>query len=331
MDEEKRKTLGRVIILGLVILGFILLFLWATILNRGTIRITAEAPFTVLTIDGKQIICEKSPCEITQKRGLKDLILVKEEHQSIPIAVTVKLWRTVDIEVEFQINPYIQTISEIPEPEKEITYELIYEEDNHIYKLVDSQDDQERALVYFQKEILSPLIFGSEKGALVIDLDKGFTAYKVDIQGKDREKIEDFDFTKTINGIWSIDGKSFAFTQEDSASVWVLDTENEIHELSLEKDNTKYAWTYTGDLFFITKQEVQSQVATGIYLNEIKVLSSVSDSVYTFGKYHPEAQVYVKIENSSEITQLPNVMVTANNGAMVYFQSGEEKYRLILK
>jgi hypothetical protein len=313
MELERRRSLALGIILGLIILGAIFLFLWGIYLNRGTISITADPPFTVITTDGKQTQCESSPCKITQKIGLRDLILVKQGHESISTEITVKLWRTVDLEVEFQVNPYIESIEKLPESDEEINYEIVFDEQTQNYKLISSTDDQKRAIVYFQKKISSPLIFSSEFSALIVDQKSNLT-YRIDILGAEREVVQDFDFSEIENGIWSQEGSRFAFTQTDSPYVWLLDENNEVKETSFNKEKTSYAWTYSGNLFFITNDE------------------TISNTIgYTFGEYNPQDDSYSIIESFSEIQSLPDVLIPSNNGRIIYFQIGEEAFKLILK
>jgi len=307
MEREKKKVLALAILIGFAIIGAIFIFLWGTYLNRGTIRIIANPPFNVITLEG-ETLCDTSPCEIVWKTGVQDLILTKTGYQNISTEVTVKLWRTVDLELEFIANPYIESTDNFPEPEGEIQYEIIFDDSNKTYKLVKADDDQGRVVVYFQKEIKNPLIFGSENGALVIDTEESALAYKIDIKNAERERVDE-DFRNVEEGAWSNDGEKFAFATSDSDYIYVLDQNNVISQLSLEKENTVHAWTYNGDLFYATFE----------------------NSGYIFGEYDPETKSYTQIFSFSELSGLPDIVIPANNGKKIYFQIGEEKYVLILE
>ncbi len=316
MDREKRGALAFGIILGLIIIGSAFLFLWGTYLNRGTIVISGDTPFQVLTIDGKTTLCSTSPCKIVQKSGLKDFILIKEGYRSISTEVVVKLWREVEMKADFEINPYIQQTEVFPGIEKEITYEIVFDKEKNIYKLADSKDPQKKAIIYFQKEITSPLIFGSQSAALVVDTSKENSAYKVDTVLFEREKIDNFDFRNIEKGTWSNDGENFAFSLNASDSIWVLNKENIVSELSIKKENSIYTWAYNGNLLFVTNQNTETGEVT---------------SIYSFVEYDPLTSSYQNVGTFSEVTALPNLLIPANNGGIIYFQIGEIKYRLILK
>lgn len=316
MDREKRGALTFGIILGLIIVSAIFLFLWGAYLNRGTIRIIGEVPFKVLTIDGKETLCEISPCEIVQKRGLRDLIITKEGYRSLSEEAVVKLWRTVDLEVKFEIIPYIQKTEEFPIIEEEIVYKIIFDDENDIYKLIDSKDAQSRAIVYFQKEIVDPIIFGSDSYALVVDKSKKNSAYKIDIFSKTREKNDNFDFRNIEKGLWSNDGKNFAFSLSDSDYIYVLSGNNLVEQLSLKKENSIYAWKYDNTLLLITNQNLDTEETS---------------TTYDFIEFDPEISSYQQMGSFAEIISLPDLLIPANNGGMIYFKIGEEKFRLILR
>ena len=213
-----------------------------------------------------------------------------------------------DLELKFIANPYIESTDKFPEPEKEIQYEIIFDDSNKTYKLIKADDDQERAIAYFQKEIKNPLIFGSENGALIIDMEEEAIAYKIDIKNAERERIDE-ELRNVEEGTWSNDGEKFAFTTSDSGYLYVLGRDNAVSQLSLEKENTVYAWTYNGDLFYATFE----------------------NSGYVFGEYDPEAESYTQRFSSLELSGLPNIIIPANNGKKIYFQIGEGKYVLILE
>lgn len=316
MDREKRGALAFGIILGLIILGSVFLFLWGTYLDRGTILISGDAPFQVLTIDGKTTFCETSPCKLVQKSGLKDLILTKEGYRSVSTEVVVKLWKSVDLKVNFEINPYIQQTEVFPEIEEEIIYSIVFDKEKNIYKLVDSQDPQKNAIVFFQKEIASPLIFGSSSAVLIVDTSEENSAYKVDTILFEREKIDNFDFRNIEKGTWSNDGENFAFSLSDSGSVWILNKDNIVSELYIKKENAIYTWAYNGNLLFVTNQNTETGEVT---------------SIYSFVEYNPLTSSYQNIGTFSEVISLPNLLIPANNGGIIYFQIGDIKYRLILR
>jgi hypothetical protein len=304
MERERKRTIALVVVIGLAIVGAAFIFLWGIYLNRGTVNIIATPPFKVVTIE-EEIICDLSPCEIVRKRGITDLILSKSGFQDISASVNVKLWSTVDLEVKFMINPYIEATEAFPEADPIVFYEIMLDEQTNSYKLVVAGDDQERAIVYFLKEISFPTIFGSEKAALILDDD---IAYKIDIENAERDRVKE-DFSAIEDGTWSSSGEKFAYTTSDSSYVQVLDQYNNVYETELLKENTIYTWDYGNDLLYVSSQE----------------------NSYDFGVFNPEAESYTGIYSTTEFAELPNTLIPTNSGSRIYFKVGDEKFALILE
>lgn len=304
MEREKKKTIALAVLIGLAIISAIFIFLWGAYLNRGTVNIIATPPFKVITLED-EYICDVSPCEIVMKRGLTDMILSKAGYQDISTSVDVKLWDTVDLQVKFLINPYIEATEAFPEPDPEIEYEIVLDEQTNSYKLVMKNDDQQRPIVYFLNKITPSQIFGSENGALIVE---DGIAYKINIENAERDRINE-DFSTIEDGVWSNSGDKFAYTTSNSSFIQILDQFNETYETELLKENTVYTWTYDNDLLYITFQ----------------------DDIYIFGIFNPEGGSYTQFFTSSEFTQLPNTVIPTNNGSRIYFKIGDEKFVLILE
>ncbi|MBD3360890.1 PEGA domain-containing protein [Candidatus Peregrinibacteria bacterium] len=333
MDREKKKILFFGGILGLIILISILYFLWGSFINRGTILIHSDPPFTVEFFGGETYECETSPCEIKQKIGTKSVILSKEGYKTIVKEIKIGLWQTTEIDIDFEIIPYLVEIENLPDLEEEKKYSIVFDEIQKMYKLVNAEDMQKRAIVYFQKEIIQPQVFGSENKVLLISQNSDpLTAYVIDIIKKTREKITDPNLRNITEGSWSRSGKYFVFSKEKSEFLWILESKNSIKKLDLKTNETAYAWTYDGDLHFITHQGTEPRAQMGKYGNNyINIFTSVSDYGFTIGEYHPDENSYTKIEVFSEISEVPDSLIPASNGQIIYFQSGENKYKIILK
>jgi hypothetical protein len=332
MDREKKRTIALIVLIGVAILGAILYFIWGNFINKGKIKIVADPPFEVQIVEREDVECTVSPCEITQKTGTLDLIFTKDGYKTFSKEVEVNLFKTTELNIEFEAIPYILKTESIPEPEKEINYEIVFDEENQMFKLVNSDDSLKRTIVFFQKEIKDPLIFGSEKAALIIDRSSGEKiAYRVDTVTKSREGITDFDFKNIIEGKWSNDGENFVFITRDSDYLWLINSDNGIKQLSILKENSKYAWISLGSLVFITQQGTTIAEKEGEYSDYVEVMPEKSGLGYMFGQYHPDENSYTKIKDFSfsEIPELPLFFIPAGNGKIIYFQVGEEKYKLI--
>ncbi len=330
MDEDKRKSLALAIFLGIIILSLALLYLWGAFLNRGKISFIGEPPFTVEVFGIEQLFCETSPCITKQKSGIKDLIIYKEGYQVILDTVDVPLWRTVEYPIDFNIEPYLTAVDELPALLPPPNYLLTYAEENGMYKLVDEADSQNRPIVFFPKEVKEPRIFGSEKGALIIEGNSG-TAYKVNITQKQKGKIENNKLTDIETGIVSPNGKNFLFFREDFNKTFILNAQNELYELDLDRYSANFAWTSDDQLIFITNQEFQSTSSNGQYTNYIQPLDSTSPINYTFGFYHPEENSFSEITVTDQITAFPTALIPAGNNAKIYFNTADGNFALNLK
>lgn len=320
--RESRRMRAFAIIVILIIVLAILLFLWGTILNRGTLRIIGEAPFTVEIFDGETINCTLSPCEIKQKRGIKDLIIRKENYETLVLSATVKLWRTVDFPVQFKLTPQITKAENWPDDSDYVEYKLVLDTRNGMQKLIRADDDRGIPIVYFPDSLTEAKLIGSAGFVLAVSDED---IYKVNVQSKTRQKILAADFKGVTDGKWSLDGKYFAFTVEGSDYVWLLDNTDKTMKLNLAVTADQFAWTYDNSLIFVTDQAYKSE-AGGVAL-----LSEKSPDSFTFGFYYPDKNSYTRIETFSEISSMPTQLTTTASGNAVYFRSGEENFKIILE
>ena len=322
MDRERKQAIFSLSVLGIIILGFVFWFIWGNYLDKGTVLITAQEPFSVEITQGGFVDCPTSPCEIKIKSGPQSLLIKKEGFKSKLVDLDVMRWETVTANVDLEVVPYVVETDIYPEVQKK-NYELVYNQQNGSFKLVDSNDANKRDIVYFQKEIKSPKIFGSEKAVLIIDESAPiFTAYRINLETKERVKVEDQNLIITIrSGEWSFSGDYFAFTAADSNNIWLLNKENNISALDLTADIKQTAWTYNDKLIFATKQKV-----------EAGKISAEESEKYSIGIYYPVEKNYALLMDLSTITeQAPINLISLTSGNEVYFQAGNKNYKLILK
>jgi len=327
MDEDKNKMLFFGIMLGLIIIVAAGYFVWSNFISRGTLRLLGPAPFTVEIVLGETIECSTSPCDIKGKSGNIQLIITKEGYDSVVGTFKIGRWKTTDVELNFELIPYLEEVFVIPNEIEKYRYEIDFDEAKNLHKLFDAKDPLKRAIVYFQKKIKNPKIFGGESEALVIDKDASEnTAYRVDLASKTRDIIDDYDFSNTENGVWSDNGDYFVFEEEGLNNLVLLDKNNETKNLVLMKDLTRFAWIYNDDLFFVTSQD--SSVGEGN--GEIFSPPSSGGGV-TFGGYDPAVNAYYRVAGFTGINSLPDKFIPAQSGQIVYFSVEGKKYRLILK
>lgn len=328
--SRRMKSFGFIVIFVLVLA--ILLFLWGTFINRGTLAIVGDAPFTVEIFGGEVFVCELSPCEIKQKRGLKDLLIRKEGYETIVTTARVKLWQSVGVPVEFQIIPQIIKTDFWPEVEDQVEYELVLDSKNGMQKLIKTNNERQTPVVYFPDSLNESTLIGSPDFVLIMS---GNDVYKVDVKSKTRNKIQAAFSGKIASGKWSIDGKYIALVQENSPYIWLLDESGNLKQLDLIANIDQVAWIYDNSLIFATDQSYRSTSQAGQYGNSyFELLAEKSTTGFTFGTYHPDEDAYSKIETFTEISAMPWDLTATATGDIVYFRSGDSEdanFRIILR
>jgi hypothetical protein len=333
MEIEQRRSLALGIIIAVVIISAVIYFFWGALINKGTIQILADPPFTVEVFGDESFSCEDSPCEIKQKTGLKDLILSKEGHKTIITEAEVNLWRTTLLKIDFELIPKIAKTAFAPENQNETKYNLVMDDKNGMQKLVKEDDGSGIAIVYFQKPLKNAKIFGSKNKALI--LSKSVSAvdvYEIDIRKKTRNKISDENLGKIVDGAWSYDGKYFVFEKENSNHLWLFDSVvGAAKQLAVSGNVSKTSWIYDGGLVFVTDQGYKSESVGGKYgENYMKLMDVKSVTTFIVGIYHPDEDSYTKIELTDKISKMPDKLIATGNGQNIYFKLGEEIFQIIL-
>lgn len=307
-----------------MIVGSVFYFLWGTILNKGKIVLTGETPFEVNVYEAGEYTCEKSPCEIEQKIGVKNLIIQKEGREDLLIEVDVPFWGEAEHEIKFKFIPYLVKVDEIPALDSKKEFEITFDNKNKYYRLSEANSLVDEPIVFFQKEIKSPIIFGNDRSVLVID-GEDYEAYKVDRASNSRDKISG-DFEGITKGSWSEDGSMFVFETKKTSNISVITKTNQIKALDIQREGTVYEWAYGSSIFFVTDQIFAPSTDTGKYSNYITVVDEITTD-YSFGIYHSDEDTYSQIKNTS-IVNSPTELIPASNGKIIYFEIGEEKFAL---
>jgi len=323
-DSKKMARFGLFIVLVLLFaLGF---FIWGFI-AKGTLVLSAEAPFSVKILDGDTIECAISPCEIRLKIGTAQAFISKEGYKSLFIEPEIKLWKKTDVNLIFQLLPTLIETDVLPGITKEKQYSL--EDENGSQKLIDSTDPSGTAIVYFQKELNAPRIFGHNDFVLILDKN----IYKVNTKAKTREELKLTDLTGIIDGKWSASGEYFIFSKKDSLNLWLLDSEKEeIYKLNISSPLNLVQWFYDDTLVFGTDQTYNTATGLDDFGNGYTdFLDSYSSSEFTFGFFYPHNKTYSRLASFSEITQAPDELIALANGESIYLKIGEKNFRIILR
>lgn len=204
-----------------VILGA-LFVIFAVFLNRGTLTISAEPPFTLEIDQFRTEVCTVSPCSIVLAPGEYTLTLSKEGYRGITREVSVPLGGEQTEEVVFTFIPYIvelgmddelgyfgvPVIQETGLPDQYFTEEnfISYIKRNpengrqtlYFREIVDGVPGDETVAASFIRDLENYLVvpvLDKEQKILVIDRTEAKSAlYLVDIGEKSRDNILEFPF-----------------------------------------------------------------------------------------------------------------------------------------
>lgn len=297
MDEEKRRSAGLGTILVLIVVISAGWFMWANLLNFGKVQVYAETPFSVETESGEIFVCAQSPCEIKQKIGRKNLVVSKEGLDSEVESVRFRLWRTVDLEVEFDFQPTLSEVDSYEAIDNSLQLELEYRASSDLQALVDEDGDD---ILFFPEVLTNPRIFASDKSALILSPDGN---YRVDIQGKTRNSIAPLDI---FQAKWSLDGTHLLFQSEENGPLSVLDQESEVIEFISEQSFEQLHWTADNQLAFLGE-------GTTLHFADLT------------------GEVVEIIDFILDDELQPENLYMQPNGAAAYFSASGQAYRLMLR
>lgn len=322
MNTEDKKTLGVAILLGLVVSFSILAIVWNAFLNKGRIKINAQAPYSVEIFGVDQVQCKNNPCEIGSKAGEKTLILEKAGYKTKVQDVNFPLWRTNEINIEFEIIPYIKEVTLIPKEGKEEIYEITKDESSKFYKLVSSTSP--KPLAYFPSKITSPKIFGTKNAVVILDSENS-SMYKVDLDINSRVAIN-VDLPKIASAQLSEDKNNLLITEAETGRYWLLDLENqEIFELEFLENDTNFAWM--GDqIIFATKLGVQTDE-----LGNSTIVSEVSELGVNVVQYDTKTKNIKFLTRIQEAKTTPIKIIPTTNQQVIYFTLDEKNLALFIK
>ncbi len=320
MDREDRRKIAFISLLVLGALAAIFFFLWENYLNKGSIVFEGEAPFSVEVFGVDQFECPTSSCTIEQKIGEKGLIITKDGYSSILMDVKVPLWSKEIVKLEFRALPTFSDTNTLPKTE-DYTYSIAYSESDDLNKLFLDTDPAQRAIVFFPKTLLDPVLFGSKNHVLVVEKGRENSTYLVDVRNKSKEKIS-LDFSTIESGDFSKSGDFFIFATSDSDNLMIY-SNSKITPTQFKKDAVRYYWIDDDKLAFVT-----TQIASGSGNNEDSnnIFLSTEDSGYaiSFGIFTPTTDSYSLLESYDQQVALPEVFLAGSNGKILYFKNGEQ-------
>jgi len=330
MEEETKRMRALAFILIMIVILASGFFMWSFI-NRGTINFMGDAPFIIEDYDGKIYECESSPCKIKMKASYQNLKFYKEGFDNIYGSIDLGIFDEIDFEVDFAIIAAVTTAESLPTVNTK-NYALLFDENRNMQKLVESDDEDERPIVYFKRTIDNPIVISSNDHAIVIDdKDSNSEFYKVDIRSKARKGIDNEDLITIIDGKISLDGRYLVFNKSNSDYLWILDTEtNEATESIIMTGINNVDWDYLNRLIFVTDQKHSTNSLSAEYTGDIILSSEKSNESYLFAYYLIEENGYYSILNFDEISNSPTDFIMTKNGKIIYFSADGQNFKIIL-
>ena len=323
-EEEAKKRRRKILFLLIILFLPILYYIWFIFLDFGKVMIHGEAPFKAEIFGGETFYCNDSPCEIKQKTGTAQLIVSKENFQQNLMEIDFKLWAKSDYTAIFKVNPYIEKTDTIPEKDKEFSYDIMFDDETKSYKLFDKSDAEKIALTYFPEEIKNPKIFGSKYSVIIVrsttsGISRGQKstissiqtqeAYLVNLSTKTKTPLPDFDFSFITEWKFSPDGSFFQFQTSDSNYWWTMD-------LSQKTISTP------------TPTKIENTLKTDwIYGNKIVFISqNFSANIYDLRQ-----DKFENLGTFSEMKEYPLNIIAGANGGVIYIETKNQKFRIILR
>lgn len=361
MNPQKKAVIFFFFILGLCV--FILL--WMTVLNQGTVVISAEAPYQVEAFGSKvkgleKISCGSNPCIFKLRSGKFTLVFKKEGYFEEKREISLKRGKQERLEINFQFIPKITEV----EGEEEIFEEAIsfdpsafsfleeslawsFNQNQIFYLGINPETKRQTLFAYdlsqgegesepiavFMREIERAQIFPapSLKELILADqTERENTLYLINLGEKSRTKLADF--SNVTDLLWSGDGKKLVVetlkTRTGEITLWLWDLESsEKLELALKTPLEKVAWDENDDLVFATKQNLETdlQGKPGSPSGFLEFLKEESE-YFVLGQYQVENDFYRYLASGEEL-DFDSLRFKQKEGK-VYLKSGNKVYVL---
>ena len=174
-----------VLIGGITLLLCLFSFLWIVLLNKGTLSISGDVPFSVsaqgpaLKIP-EEITCGETPCPFMLPQGEYKLTFSKQNYFEETLSATVKRGDTTSLSVDFQFIPTVESIGDYeafktfftkPSPEADFRFEMdsTYNKQKLVY--ANPTTFLSTVWAYFDRPLEKPLVFPSPtlRHAIVVD------------------------------------------------------------------------------------------------------------------------------------------------------------------
>lgn len=156
------------------------LALYGFLVNYGTLKITAFAPYT-LSVGKETVECPAPECTLKLTPGIYFAAIRKDGYEEIRMPVIIKRWRTLEQNVEFKFAPILTELDKWPEIAEEKTYFL---RDNSVLMQGDKQ------ITVFPRPFKNPIVLSYGVFTLIYEINDGvMSAYIVNGALKEKWRI----------------------------------------------------------------------------------------------------------------------------------------------
>lgn len=237
-------------------------------LDQAKLFIEAEPPYSVTVLNEGLYPCSSSPCRIDLIKGDYDILLKKEGYRDIQYKVTLGRRSNVVEKFEFELIPYIETLSadegeSVFIQEEETAY--LEQKPGRKQALYIKSGDEDVVAAYFNIPIEDYDIKSMNDGKIIAVVEHGEKdlIYLVDTEKKSRTKIAKSDFeikniSCSYNGKWCI---------YESESTFIVNTETgeAKSDENLNIPVAQTAWSGDGKLFLVAKYKSEGESDEDLY------------------------------------------------------------------
>jgi hypothetical protein len=315
VTEETKKRIG--LIVGIIIvIGGAMFMIFAFFLNKGTLIVTAKAPY-LISIEGvKSVACQTEICPVTVAPGRYEITVKKESYRDVPRLVSVPIGGEAKEEIAFQLIPTITLLGDekalnlfaTPTIQKEEIPQAPLFYDNNYVLYIERDTTTHRQTLYVrsiengklgEKTVVTSFIRDlknytfvasmekNNKIALIDTDDTGSTLYMIDLKEKARTNILTYPFIKDLK--------------------WLPGTEDFIFEGRAEGESSDSIYLYSASQKKAQKLELKTSIKNVVPVNQNELVAATIQKV-TGDVAQPEGKLVVLGENEST----PNALTSSS-------------------
>ncbi len=328
-------------------------FVWIVVLDKGTLTVVGETPYSI-EVDGGNLKvsekknCSSDRCSLSVPKGDYEVTLTKTGYFDESRSVSILRQQATTLEVAFTFIPTVESLGNLEtvpqtlalsfeeeDPSEAFTFEwdATYEKQHLVY--TDPETDESTTWAYFDRTLTDPLVIPHPdlEKALVVDREGGaHSLYLVD--GVNFERSYLGALMNVEDAEWNIDGSMVLVKTADS--LWLVTIEEtSLMEWALAIPLGKVVWDGEGRLVFATDENLEAAEEAGpettFEILKEMLSGGLNDEAVSFviGQYDPvmgNFKVIYEVPASLEINYDSVRMVYDSLSEGVYFTDEIEVY-----